>query len=88
MVRPDAHAIIKARCDIQPRPEFLYNPTYAKGPRQCSRGSHSRRSAPPDNVDWASATCAQEFNWYLEITLPTGGAQTVFSILRRLLSLF
>jgi hypothetical protein len=88
MVRTDAHAITQARCDLQPRPGFLYNPTYAQGPRQCSRGSRSRRGAPPDNVDWASATCAQEFNWYLEITLPTGGAQAVFSILRQMLSLF
>jgi len=45
--------------------------SYTHWPCQCYRHPRGRHSAPPDNVDWASPTCEQEFNWHMEIALPT-----------------
>ena len=59
-------------CDVQFHRRRLRNPTYAQGPRQCSRRSRGRCRSPLDHVDWASAACAQTFDWYMEIALPTG----------------
>src|SRR6266850_2839023 len=64
--------IKQGRCDVQPHRRRLRNPSYAQGPHQCSRGSRGRYSSPLDYVDWASVTCAQTFDWYMEIALPTG----------------
>src|SRR6266851_8954792 len=59
-------------CDVHPSHGFLHNSTYTQGPCQCYRRSRNRRRTPPDDADWASPTSEQEFDWYMEIALPTG----------------
>ncbi len=66
--------ITQGQHDVHRHREYLRNPTYTQGYRQRSRGSRGRHSAPPDHADWAPATCAKEFNWHMETTLPTGDA--------------
>ena len=75
--------ITQARRVVQRRREYLCSLTYTQGPRQCCRCSRGRRGAPVDHVDWTSTSLAQEFNWCMEIALPTGDTQHVFSRLAR-----
>jgi len=73
--------ITRGRWDIQPCHGYLYISAYTQGPRQCFRHSRGRHSAPPDNARWASAIHSQEVNWYMEVALPAGDTQNVFSVL-------
>jgi hypothetical protein len=68
---------------VQRRGEYLRSLTHTQGPRQCCWRSRGRRGAPIDHVDRASASLAQEFNWCMEIALPTGDTQNGFSRLAR-----
>jgi len=64
-------------CEVQPQDRCLHSRTYAPGLRQWHRHSRGRCNAPPNDVDWASAICIHEFNWYMEIPLSTGHAFTL-----------
>jgi hypothetical protein len=66
------------RHDGQPHHERLHSPTYSRWPRQRHWCSHRRCSASPDHAGWAFATPPQEFNWYVEVSLPTGDPRSVF----------
>jgi len=72
---------LEARWVVQPHHEYLHIPAYTQGPRHCFWCSCGRRSAPPDDAHRASATHSQEFNWYMEVALPAGDTQNVFSVL-------
>ena len=71
----------QARWVVQRHHGYLHIPAYTQGPRHCFWCSCGRRSAPPDDAHRASATHSQEFNWYMEVALPAGDTQNVFSAL-------
>jgi hypothetical protein len=71
----------QARWEVQPRHGYLHISAYSQGHHQCFRRSRGRCGAPPDNANWASATHSQEFSWYMEVALPAGDTQNVFSAL-------
>src|SRR6266850_5729186 len=66
------------RHDVRLHRERLRCPTYTGWPRQRHWRSRGRRSAPLDHAVRAFATPPQEFNWYVEISLPTGDTCSVF----------
>jgi hypothetical protein len=62
----------KGSRDVQPHFRCLHSPTYAHEHCQCPQRPRGRRSASLNHVDWASTTCSQELNWYMDIALSTG----------------
>jgi hypothetical protein len=76
----------QARYDVQPHRRYLRYRTYKAWPRQCHWYSCGRYSAPPDHAGWGFATPAQEFDWHVGLSLPTGDTCSFFSGLRRKLT--